>query len=454
MLLSNIMLVLALMILGAGLAAQGKDQVRRSPCSFFWGALFLVLFILFPLILNFFFGFALSIRGDLLTFEAGYIVYGLTVLVFCLVYSFRVFLERGRDPGVGHLNRAESAEAKGWDVASPVEKQVFTLCGFMVPLGLMIYVKGTGLSLAELMIASRFEWYARETVSGVYLNLGMYSLGLISIFTYYDVRFGMPRKWLSFIVYGTILFTIFLSGGRKWLLFMASGGVVGFYDSHGGTFPLTRKLATWLLVVGGLVFMLQFGRAVTWDDPASRERAAEAVVEVIPVLFVEGDATYFYRASLDAIRLNMEEGELYPLAIVRRILLLPFPDNWTGGLKPEGVPFLFSDKMDAGNEIRRGNMPPGLVGLFVLSFGWWLTPLLLFPLLVPLLGALDNLVKDHSGVLRNSFFASFPLASILLMRGSTGGIYILVFNCGVTLAAMALFRLGRTCSRPAAPVTN
>ena len=443
MLLANIMLILALVILIAGLFAQMRERVRYSPCTFIWGVLFLLLFIVFPLVLNLFFGYGLSIRGDLLTDEAGYIVYGLAILFFSLVYTCSVFLGQGAHSHREVACRPPLHSRSAWQAANPMEKRVFTLCGILVPLGLLIYVRGTGLSLAELMVASRFEWFARETASGFFLILGMYTLGLVAIFIYYDVRFGLPRKWLSFLVYGTILFTIFVAGDRKWLLFMASGAAAGFYDARGGAFLQTRKLAAGLALVGMLVFMLQFGRAVTWEDEASREKAGESVAEVIPVLFVEGDATYFYRASLDAIRLNMDDGVLYPLAIVRRVLLLPLPDTWTGGLKPEGIPFLFSDEFEAGSEIRRGNMPPGLVGLFVLSFGWKLAPLLMASLILPLLGALDRMVKQNSGPLRSACFASYPVAAILLMRGSTGGIYFMVFNCGVTVAALVAFRLVR-----------
>ena len=61
---------------------------------------------------------------------------------------------------------------------------------------------------------------------------------------------------------------------------------------------------------------------------------------------------------------------------------------------------------------------------------------------LPLLGALDRVVKRRPGPLRNSFFASYPVAAMLLMRGSTGGVYFMVFNCLITMAIVVGFHLG------------
>jgi len=435
-LLSNTMLVLAMLLLGAGLAWQFSNQVRRSPCTFIWGAVFLVLFVAFPLVLNLCFGFGVSIRGDLLSDEAHYLVYGLVILVFSIAYAARSFLVgRGGDrPATGPTGPAVGRT--GWHAASRVEKNVYLVSGLAVPAGLALFVQGTGMSLAELMIATRFEWFVRGAASGLMINLGMYAMSTVAIFTHYDIRFGMRFKWLSVLAYGSALFIVFVIGDRKWLFFIAAGGVSGLYDTWGGAFRRSGRLAAGLLTVAVLVFMLQFGRAIAWEDAAAREHAGEVVGEAIPVLFTEGDATYFYRASLDAIRVNMDEGVVFPLAIVRRILLLPLPDSWTFGLKPEGVPFLFSDLFDAGTSLRRGNMPPGLVGLFVLSFGWWLAPIMMAAILMPVLAMADRFVVRSRSPVRAALFSTFPAASVLLMRGSTGGIYFLFFNMAIVLAVM------------------
>ena len=83
--------------------------------------------------------------------------------------------------------------------------------------------------------------------------------------------------------------------------------------------------------------------------------------------------------------------------------------------------------------IRRANQPPGLLGLFVLSFGWLFSPLFLALLTAPLIRFFDMYITRRTGCVRNACFASFLFAAVLFMRGSTGGVYFLFFNVILTI---------------------
>ena len=68
--------------------------------------------------------------------------------------------------------------------------------------------------------------------------------------------------------------------------------------------------------------------------------------------------------------MNMIDGFEIPFGIIRRQLFSFFVD-YSLGLKIKDISAIF-DALNAGDEIRSGNMPPGFIGLFVLSFKWWL----------------------------------------------------------------------------------
>ena len=432
------LLFLSTLLLLSGLVGQVVGRVGSSPAGFMFGILFLLLFALAPLLVLSTMGDAISIQGFPLDDTAWYLVYAMTIASCSLAYALCYGSHR---PSSGDLTGESVRTGQGPGPLMGRDAFVHLCAAAVVPLGLALVIKGTGMSIAQLIVASRFQWFAQGTVNSGVLNLGFYLLGFSAVFAFYDVKYRVPRRALSSVVYGVLLATIVLTGGRKWLLFLASGVVAGYFDGLGGRFHLNRRMLFILFSVGFLVFFLQFGRRVSWqEEPDLAEVGREFVAEV-PVLVAEGDATYFYRASLDAIRLNMDQGVVYPLAVVRRVLLMPIPDNLTFGLKPEGVPFLFSEELDRGNKSRRGNQPPGLVGLFVLSFGWKLGLVAMPIILMLVLGLADRVIVSRRGPWRDAFFASFGVAAILALRGSTGGLYFLVFNLLVVSILVAVFHL-------------
>lgn len=413
-------LVVALVLLIIALGRQWAQRAAYGPCFFVWGVLFTILFVAFPLVLHLTSMPARSVTGRLLTGDDLYVLYGLNVLVSATAYAIMSF---GSTPENRLVHRATTV-ADG----RSRERFLHVASALVVACGLLLFIRGTGLSLAELAVASRFSWFESGEMSGRTMSLGYYLLSFVAVFAYYDIRFGLPRKWLSLLVLCVVLGMVFLAGGRKWLLFIASGAVAGFFDRRGGMLQISGRLVLSLGIIVFLAFAWQFGRSLTWGEGADLGTVADDFGERVPELFAEGDATHFYRASLDAIELNRRQGVLYPFAVVRRLLFLPLPDEWTGGLKPRGIPLLVAERLGADNKTRHGNVPPGLVGLFVLSFGWLWSPLLLAALTLPAVRVLDRLVLCTQGALRDVVFATFPVAAILFMRGSTGGVYFLIAN--------------------------
>jgi hypothetical protein len=118
------------------------------------------------------------------------------------------------------------------------------------------------------------------------------------------------------------------------------------------------------------------------------------------------------------------------------------------GLKPEGMPFLVADELDTGNLVRRGNFPPGLIGLFVLSFGWAASLIALPMLTVLLVRALDRYVCRNVGLIRNVIWATYSIVVILLMRGSTGGAYFLVFNIFAVISMIIGYSIVHDVAKP------
>lgn len=426
MLVSSITLFVSFGIMCVLLAIQSYSKARKTPCTFVWGGLFIVLFIVFPLLLNVFAGYAIGIRGDRISDDAVYIIYAFSILTSVLGYSFVVFYLSPKRPIGAPAEDISSRLRPNFEKARQVERFVYYFSGALVIAGFATFVHGTGMSIIELFVATRFEWLTQET--GATLNIGLYLMGLAAVFSFYDAKFGMPRKWMSLVVYCTVLSMVLLAGGRKWVLFVASGVLAGYFDRAGGTLPITKKLVMSIILLGFVVTAWQVGRAIPWKSVKSLDAAYYEFKERVPRLINEGDATYFYRASLESIRLNRDAGLTYPFAVVRRIVFLPIPSDWTMGLKPEGIPFLFADEIGAGTKIRRGNQPPGLIGLFVLSFGW-VAAVVLLPLLTVLpVRALDRFVCERVGLARDTMWATFAVAVVLLMRGSTGGFYFLASN--------------------------
>lgn len=394
-----------------------------------FGVMFFVLNMIVPLIVNVW-GYAYTIRwgqDHKIDDNYVYLIYSLYLLGVSLSYFVISFLIQKRNKF-----------SPGRSVSIRDLRFLHFLVGMAVCFGFFLYVVGTGMSLLQLLNSSRFAWFAEGSVQGVTLNAGLYFISLISIYAFLDVKLKFPNKALSVFVYSSIILMIAISGGRKWVIFLASGFLAGFFDRKGGvSFNYKYILSVAVAVI--FMYAWQYGRNMVVEDGVAfstqlYERSTDG-----GELFLRGDASYFYRASLEAIDINYNQQVSYPGALALRLMLLPFPESWTFGLKPKGVPELFANDIGAYNGARSGNMPPGLIGLFVLSFGA-LFGVLVFSLSIPLaLLSIEIKEKETLGLFEVALAAHFLALCALFLRGSTGGVYYMVF--GFVFISVAFFSI-------------
>lgn len=437
----NGLLFISLILVGFAILIQVFHSARKSPCLFYWGGLFLFLFIVFPLISNLIFGEALSVKwyvDEKITNSNIYAIYGYGILIFSFCYvamATSIYTISNPSKQLHNLEPGCSRRERLFLIQN--EKWLLYCLGVLVIAGVYCFVLGTGFTLAQLLVASRFSWFKEAARVGSLQVLGFYLISLVALYGYFDLKHRFPNKIFSLLVYLSILFMVVVGGGRKWLFFIASGMIAASYDRYGKV-KLNWRLICFALLVVFMGFAWQFGRSVNWAKVQSASDVTDEFIERIPTLFGHGDATYFYRASLEVIRLYEEKGIWHPFALVLRIALLPIPNEFTFGLKPEGLPVLFARDIGCFTAAREGNMPPGLLGLFTVSFGWELG-LLLGPLLVlGLVRWLDILIQKNRSPVRNAIFAYFIVFNLLVMRGAEGGIYLLVFGI---LAATVLWNV-------------
>ena len=421
----NLILFFSAVILICSLVCIRRIAPNRYGTLVF-GSLFLFLLVLLPLFSNIVVGRPVTVKiGDGEVFDDIYVllVYSVAVMCFSVVFSTTSFFLKSVFffPLCSTTSRLSIGSIRR-------DFGLHFLAGLLSVIGVGVFVYGTGMSVLELFIASRFEWFARGTAVPFFLNLGFYLISLVSVYAYFDVKRGLPIKWLSFVVYGAVAFMIIVAGGRKWILFIASGALAAYYDKLGRRFILRKKMMFSVLLVVFFSFSWQYYRALDWHRNLSSSYLVQGLFEKTPELFVKGDITYFYRASLEAIRLNVDKKFLVPFGVIRRMVFLPVPASWTKGLKPEDLAAMFSDAIGAGDTTRRGNMPPGLVGLFVVSFGWIGAILLMGPMVMFFVLLVDKLSFRKVGMVRDVVIANFFVTSVLLLRGSESSVYFLVFQ--------------------------
>lgn len=395
-----------------------------------FGGLFLVLNVVVPLIVNIW-GHAYTIRwgeNHKIADNDIYLIYSLYVFVAALFYLILSIIFNKR-----------SEFKPGASIATKDLKGAQILIGAGILLGFLCYVYGTGMSLSELLVSVRFEWFADGSVSSLPLNIGLYLISLIPIYAFLDARLGFPNKPMSLAVYTVIVLIIMISGGRKWVIFLASGFLAGIFDRKGRvSFNLKYTVAIAAVIL--FMYVWQYGRNMAVDGASSFSQALYERSTDSGELFLRGDASYFYRASLEAIDLNYNHDVSYPGAIALRLILLPFPESWTFGLKPKGIPELFASDIGAHNSARSGNMPPGLIGLFALSFGS-LFGVFVFSFIVPTMLIIAEMKRRQNLKLFDIVLAAhFVSLCTLLLRGSTGGIYYMIFGVFFTYFSICVIK--------------
>ena len=243
---------------------------------------------------------------------------------------------------------------------------------------------------------------------------------------------------LVLIAYGA------LSKDRKWLIFIASGLLAASYVRMKFKIKLSSKGVFWLTLFALALAFWQLARGLLFESLVNGgvDLATEFPLMVVKLL-TKGDFPYYYNSSMTAIHLNLNEGYSIPFGLLRRQLLFFLPADFSFGLKIEDISAIFSDAVDGGDEIRRGNMPPGFIGLFVLSLEWYGG--FVFMIAVPFaLRAMDSLIRRHSGVLQIALISNMLSGMLLFLRGDdSSATYFIIFTIFVLAFLVTLQRLIR-----------
>lgn len=112
------------------------------------------------------------------------------------------------------------------------------------------------------------------------------------------------------------------------------------------------------------------------------------------------------------------------------------PTDWTFGIKVRDLSSLFAFAFESGVDFRSGNYPPGLIGLFVLNFGWFGFFLVgSFLLFVGVF--IERFINN--GLVLVVFYANILFWVLQIMRGTLMGYYIFMFQ----LIVLCLFLLSK-----------
>lgn len=411
-----------------------KEVIREKFQNFASSIFFLaytVVYVLEPLVLHTFFEGAHSIDAGMLTLFTDerlyYIVnaYGLTLLL--------AYLLVGREkPSTQVMGPRSIARDRGLSGST-------NYLGALIIVGAFMFIYATGMSLSELIYASRFQWFAESSFSLFWLTVSGYFIALSGLYIYL-VRTG-PRVnwWLLGLSVGALLLHSFVSKDRKWILFIASGLLAGMYETSGRKLIIRKKAAVSLAVVFVVLAISQFLRDVLARYMVDEDIVmADEIARWTSFLIEYGDISYFYRASIEAVYQNLEHGFLVPFGMLRRLVFMYLPVGYSGGLKVEDISATFSDVVNGGDALRRGNMPPGIFGLFVISFGW-IASLFLIPGLAIVLRYLNRMFRNGHGKVRTVVLALYVFAVVLGLRGDdSSASYYIVWSI-IVLAGINMF---------------
>jgi hypothetical protein len=296
--------------------------------------------------------------------------------------------------------------------------------------GVYLYVYSTGLSIFELLVADRFTWFESADYSSFYSVVASYFLSLTPLFFFIYYK----EKKYFFLIITIILLLVYgiLSKDRKWIIFMISGAVAAKYYMNGNRLRFKAKIVIGSLIFGSILVFWQVFRDVLFTELVTgRGDFLTHAKEMAEKLLIQGDFPYYYFSSMTAIKMNFIDGFDIPLGIIRRQLFFLVPVDYSFGLKIKDISAIFSDALDAGDQIRGGNMPPGLIGLFVLSFNWWVG-LLFFALIPFVLFYTNKIARIYTSTFQPVFYSNCFSFMILLLRGDdSSAFYFCIFNFGI-----------------------
>jgi hypothetical protein len=362
------------------------------------------LFCVYPLVGRFLSGGAISVDtrvNQVLTDPLIYCIYQ----SYCIILLIGCHLVANKRPVACEF----SNEKKSCYSSAPV------MLLFLLLVGVYLFYYSTGLSVIDLIFVTRFEWFLHKDYSVLLSVLSTYLIGVAPVLIYICVR--DDKKSILLISLMVLLFYGILSKDRKWIIYLASGYLAAIFIRGSGRIQVDWKKSTWFFLLCVLLAFWQVLRGTLFS--ALSEGAndlVQQVLEMLNKLLTRGDVPYYYNASVTAIHMNMNMDFSIPLALVRRQLFFFLPVDMSAGLKIEDISALFSDAVAGEDEIRRGNMPPGLLGLLVLSFGCWFG--LLFAFLIPFfLRFCDEIFRRPNGTLGVVLISNFFASSIFMLRG-------------------------------------
>ncbi|WP_375291554.1 O-antigen polymerase [Qipengyuania sp.] len=384
---------------------------------------FVPLLCIYPLISRIVVGGAYSVQpGDYLVFS-DYSVY-LVYQAFCLGILWMVYLTGGRQ------TLTPSPE---WRSVIDTNIAELAIVVAIISLGIALYVRSTGFTVGELITASRFEWFNNSSYSSAIFVVSSYLMTLSPVgllLAIYKKRY----RWVFFLIVAELIFFGILSKDRKWLIYILSAGFAFVYYHQNFAIKLQKKfLVIAAMIVSALVFWQVF-RGVYFEYFLTGKGDVSYLAQEMAIeLLTRGDFPYYYNASITAINMNINHDYFIPLGLLSRQFLFFLPADYSFGLKVEDISALFSDALQAGDAVRRGNMPPGLFGLFVISFGWF-GGIILCALIPLLLRWLDRYIQKASGIGSFVLAAHMMSAVLLLLRGDdSSATYFIVFSLAVFL---------------------
>lgn len=429
------LLLLQLLLCSALLYLEIVRNHFRNYATAIFFATYEIVYIIEPLFIHLVFKEARTItRGAAYGFSDDNVyyvfnLYGLTLIGVALVLSLRDWTVSGRREIPQNRECTRTAEM-----------HYAAYLAIIIVVGVFVFIHSTGMSVSGLLQSSRFEWFGEDSFSLIGVNVSFYLLGVIPLYAYYVWRGGNRGKVLAVPVLALVVMCGMMTKDRKWVLYLISGWVAANYDMSGRRL----KASVRAIAIGSVVFILLvfsqfirdvFARYAGGENVDIREQFDLWLTQS----FELGDISYFYRATLEAIDQNMNNGFLIPFAVVRRIVFFAVPYGYSGGLKVEDIAATFSDVVDGGSVNRRGNMPPGLFGLFAISFGWWMS-FLFIPFLALLLKWLDWFFRFRWGVFRAVVLSFFLSSAILLFRGDESSSVYFVISTMLMIGVAWLLR--------------
>lgn len=405
-----------------------KCSLKTQPYTLIVYMSFAFLFVIIPTINSFLFETSIGVREPI-TDPAVYYFYIIDVLLILVTFFIFQITFTFKTSEISRYQKVITSNRAGMLLVS------------LTCLGPSLIVYGMGMSVAQIMVASRFEWFSSPSFNPVALNLGFYLsvLGVIPIAYFYSIpnRFKLIKLGLLCL----FVFLLVLTSARKWLLVYGIGVAVGMLfkrrNAVGNSFQIYLVFISMVLLV---VLMQVFRRySLMHGFDAALEDLSHNFIE----LFERGDISYFYRASLNAIELNYREDLYYLLHPIRTLLFIFIPDEYSAGLKLKSVEFLFSQDLGIDGKNRNANQPPGLIGYFVLSFGLVVSPFILAFLMFFGSRLIDYLYCRRTDLFSLAIQSTFLYCWVLLLRGSSSSVYHFVFNVLVTLLLYFVIRVSR-----------